>query len=580
MRKNIFIILISLFMASFGAIYVQAEIIPPENVDPGAVDTANKNSLVLKEKKIMPERDDSVIDTNSNKNSESAKALHSSKLFLKKISFMGNKVFKSSELEKLTSDIIGKEVYIDNVIELTDKITSMYREKGYITSLAYIAPQEIKDGYLEINVLEGKIGNIKIQGNKWARTTYLKNNILKSNDFDNQKIFNVNNLKKSLNIINNNDYLKGQVTLQKGEKPETTDIILNIHDRIPLGVNASWDNSGRDLIGIQKANLTLINHNLTGFGDSVYAGSCFASGTFGLNTGYNLPVGSKGTELRLGYSVSKVKLGGDYKQYNIRGRWLDFSASIFQPVYRKGDWTISTDSTFDMRQSNTTMQDYEYNNSSVKAFRAGINLNKEDYKGRWIYRLETSTGLPALGGTPKTEKGVGSNKFFKINTNLIRVQGLPFNSTGVIRIGTQFSPNTLLSSEQMQIGGAYSVRGFNEGLFLGDYGYTASLEIRTPIPFLPSKVTIPNLLIYKKSRTVPLKDRIQFITFYDQGLVKYSYKDLNQFSSFMQSVGVGFRCYLTKYLISNIDFGIPIGRDKTHYQKFGRVHFSLSSEIL
>ena len=573
-------IFVSLLFVLFYTICTPAQIVPPGNVDPGAIDKANLNKFNFQEKRSLPEDNTRIEDLNKN-NSRTPAVMRTSKFLVKKITFSGNKICKTEELEKISSIIVGKESTIDEVIEITNKITEMYKKRGYLTSLAYILPQKIENGNLEIAILEGKVGNIKIQGNRWVKTTYIKNNILKNNDFDKQKIFNVNNLKQSLGEINKNEYLKGQVTLQKGVEPETTDIILQIKDRFPIGLSTSWDNGGRDLIGTQKAGITLTNYNLTGFGDTIYANTSLASGSLGLSTGYSLPVGDKGTELRLGYSLSKIHLGGSYKQYDIHGSSYNFSPTIFQPVYRGRSLNISSDLSFDMRQSKTTLKGYNLNKYALRVLRVGLNADKDDAHGRWISRAEFSTGLPILGATNEKEDGAnGSAKFFKINTNLTRVQALPFKTTGIFKASAQFTPDGLLSPEQMQIGGMYTVRGYDEGSLLGDYGYTASLELRTPISFLPNNLIVPFMPAASKFKNIALRDRIQLAAFYDQGFVKTVHPlSAENSPNFLQSVGVGLRCYLTKYVMANVDFGIPLGRDKSTNQNFMKVHFGLSSSL-
>jgi len=577
------LILIKLFLFYFaiflfGSQGAYSQVIPPSNVDPGAIDRASTDHFRPLEKRIPAKTEEPQINSTGNKsNPEAPATLRASRFQLNKIVFSGNKVIQISELENVTSKIIGKEVSMDEILELTNKITNIYKQRGYLTSFAYIPPQKIENGLLEIAILEGKVGNITIQGNKWVKANYIRKNILKSNDFEQQKVFNVNDLRRSLGDINKSEYLKGQVTLQKGVEPETTDIILQVKERLPLGLTTSWDNTGRELIGVQKANIALSDYNLTGFGDSIYANVSFASRTFGLGTGYSLPLGDKGTRLNLGYSMSNIDLGGSYKDYEIKGKSHNFAVGITQPLLRGDNYDISSDFNFDMRHSMTKMRETQLNKSELRVLRIGLNGNRYDQHGRWIARAEASTGLPLLGGTSISEEGIGSSKFVKFNTNLIRVQALPFKSTGIFKISGQFSPNALLCPEQMQIGGMYTVRGFDEGLVLGDIGYNVSLEVRTPIPFLPQKLTIP---LPKHAKNIYLKDRIQFAAFYDQGFAHTIHQDYSEhYTNFLQGVGVGLRCYLTKYISANIDFGFPLGRDRSPDQNFAKFHFGLSSNL-
>lgn len=580
MKEFLFKKLMCLFALIFlCAQNVCAQVIPPTNLDAGLIDRTTKENFQRIESTPTQKEEPTINGADSNTNSEKSSVLHTQKFNLNKIVYSGNSVIKTEDLEKLSQQLIGKEVAVNDIVELTNQISAIYRNNGYLTSFAYIPPQKIENGEIKINILEGKVGNISIQGNKWTRSSYIQKNILNYNNFQGQTIFNANSLRRSLGDMNQRTYLKGQATLQKGIAPETTDIILEIKDRFPVGIGASWDNTGRDFVGIQRAGISITDYNLTGLGDSLSSNLSFASGVFGVGTGYSIPLGNKGTLFNLGYSMSNAELGGYYKAYDIKSKTHDFCPGLYKPLIRKDDFDLSANMNFDLRHSATTLRGIDLTKYELRVLRAGINANKYDSKGRWIGSLETSTGIPILGGQSIKDKSVGDSKFFKVNTTAIRVQNLPFKSIGVFRVSGQFTPNTLLAPEQMNIGGMYTVRGFKEGVLLADMGYNATFEVRTPLSFLPEKVKLP-IPFMKKKPDIAMKNRIQFVSFYDQGLTKLLHQD-NSYDDghFLQSVGVGLKCYLTNNISANVDFGVPLGAKKTISDDFGRFHFSISSNL-
>ena len=74
---------------------------------------------------------------------------------------------------------VGDEVTINDLIGMANIITEYYQRNGYISTIAYLPPQKVEDGNVEIVVLEGKYGNISIEGNKWARKKYLNATFLR-----------------------------------------------------------------------------------------------------------------------------------------------------------------------------------------------------------------------------------------------------------------------------------------------------------------------------------------------------------------------------------------------------------------
>ncbi|MDO5305964.1 MAG: ShlB/FhaC/HecB family hemolysin secretion/activation protein, partial [bacterium] len=101
--------------------------------------------------------------------------------------------------------------------------------------------------------------------------------------------------------------------------------------------------------------------------------------------------------------------------------------------------------------------------------------------------------------------------FVKVSAGATRVQRIRQESLAILRVNGQYSPNKLFSTEQMYLGGVYSIRGYQPSEILGDYGVAGSLEFRVPFPFL--KQILPEK--YKH-----LSRKVQLVAFYDFGYVK------------------------------------------------------------
>ena len=184
-----------------------------------------------------------------------------------------------------------------------------------------------------------------------------------------------------------------------------------------------------------------------------------------------------------------------------------------------------------------------------------------------------SVGLPILDASDEWDdfhyKWLPTNKYVKVNANIARLQILPMRSMAIIQAGGQWASHGLYPSEKMQFGGISTVRGYEEGYMLNDYGVTASLEFRSHIPFL-------NRILPEKLRFID--DSIQWAAFYDAGW--FGNVDIDSYGpSYMMSVGGGLIVRLTKYLSGNIYIGVPIG-DKPEGASNCRVHFTITSNIL
>ncbi len=574
-----------------GSTSVQAQSVQvPTNLNPGAVDSYNKknNNLYDRLKKNDDESDSIIDKTNfSDKEYETEKSYR--KFTIHTVEFDGNTVIKDKELNELAEGFLDKEITIKELKALSRQVTGLYKNRGYMTSFAYIQPQNISDGVLTIKVLEGKVGTINIMGNKWTKDSYLNNKVFKANKVNEEKVFNVDNLKNSMRTVNEISYLKGRATLTPGEVPETTDIELNLEEKLPIRAGVSYDNTGPTVVGEDRVNFLVGIDNVTGFGDTLYAVNTLASGTTGVGAGYKLPLGSKGTEIGFDYSYSNVELGRQFKRNNIEGSSTNYRIYLNQKLYKSANLDISTDLAWDMRASEATI----FNRSIIdkynsRVLRSGINLIKDDSYGRLIARIENSIGLPVWGASTQNIQfgsghGVPTSKFYKLSGQVIRANALPLGMLGVFRLGGQFTSDTLLPSEKLLYGGMNTVRGFHESELIGDLGYNASIEVRTPIFFLPEAIYIPKFFSKNtdESYELKLKERINFVTFYDQAFAQDIHQGSNEtFRNFYQSLGCGFRVNLSKVLTGKIDVGFPIGRSRYNNQNAARFHFGIASNLL
>ncbi len=553
-----------------------AETSIPASVDPGAINAQIK----IKPENNYTTTNKEFIDTSKVTPQESPAIHYSKKFLLKGIEYSGHTIFTTKELEKISSELINKEITFEDLDNVAKTITKLYKKNGYLTSKAYIPPQVMQDGILKISILEGTIGDIEIKGEKWVKAQYLKNNLLKTNQIEEKKIFNVNNLGESLSLVNTPKYLKGKVDLQRGDKTGETDIILEVEDRFPLSVIANWNNTGRELVGVQRGAISTSIENLTGYGDRLWANNTFAQRTYGFDTGYKIPLNAKGTSFSLGYSMSNSELGGAFKSQQIEGESKNFSTSITHPLYKKNNWTVDSRITFDAINSDTTiLKTTSLNKYKVRALRGAISTKKEDFQGRWIGDLMLSAGLPIFNASENELRGFPDSKFFKLNPSLIRVQILPKKCIGIIKASAQFSSDTLLPAEQMQLGGGQTIRGFDEGVLLGDTGYSLSFEARSPVPYAPQ---IIKLKYWKnKELKIPFKDTVKLAVFYDQGWTKTIKQGKSAtYLNFLQSIGTGLRINIQRYLSANFDVGVPLGKERSSEQKTMKFHFSINADLI
>ncbi len=514
-------------------------------------------------------KDDSIDEAfymDVQKDYEKDGVIYNPQFKVNEIIFEGNTKVKTASLNTLAESVIGQDIYFEDLLRVAKKITKYYQAKGFLTSYAFIPSQNIKNGVVTICIVESKVDSIDIEGNRWARSWYLKNIIMGKNGLREGDVFNAGALQGALREINQEDYIEAQSVVSKND--DKTQLKLDVKDRFPLKFDFAWDDYGRSYTGVQRASFLLGLDNVTGMGDKIYGGTILSSGATGVLAGYSVPISPYGTRLSFDFSNSNINLGGPYKFLNVKGKAQSYALRITHPLIENAKTSVVAYTGIDFVNAsteskllNSTLSDY-----NLYVLRSGFHGMTDDKNGRWIGTLGFDVGLPgATKGEIRGPQGV----FFKLVAGATRVQRLFGRTIGILRVNGQYSPNRLYTAEQMQIGGPYTLRGYQPAELIGDYGVTGTAEIRTPIPGL--RKILPNKLKF-------IDDKVRLAVFYDFGWVQEHSHLYDYPQNFLHSVGFGSYISLTDWISLQFGVGIPLGR-KYYGENSARFYFGLNSEL-
>jgi hemolysin activation/secretion protein len=567
------------FLLSALTATVGAQVVPT-NVDAGFVlkDTqtklmdvqAQKNSAQIDPQKttvddqsLLPESPKPTADTRT--------------LFIKSIQLENAKLLNQAAAHTLIQSYEARDLTFDDIQELADKLSEMYRKKGYVTSRVYIPAQKMQDGLLKLSALEGRMGKYNIVEGRFYKASSIKRLIsLKQGE-----AFTLEPLQKNLRVLNNNPDRNVQAKLKPGAETGETDVEFVITDRLPSHMDLSYDNLGRRLIGKERYGLRYVNNNVLGQGDTFVSSLSFTAHTQGVVNHYEIPINNKGTTLGFDQAWSQLRLGKEFSALNIKGNATTYTPYISQSLINREKTKLSADLAFDFKQMDTNSRNGDVSHDLLRIVRPSINLELYDKWGRTYIRNEFAIGLDALGGTSgiasntiqPSRVGAGS-KAFRWTPTIIRTQRLPWNSYGIFRALGQWSPDRLVSAEQFQAGGAFSVRGYPEGQIIGDNGYLLSGEWRVPAFFIPKSAHIK---LFKS--TVYLRSNTQFVTFADFAHTMTNRRATGSAANnHILGAGFGLRIQLTKYMTARFDYAWPL-LDQPGITS-PRLHFGLSSSIL
>ena len=486
---------------------------------------------------------------------------------VQRIDVEGNNLISADEMRRLVSPYEGRELTPTDLTQLVNKINETYRAKGYLTSLAFVPPQDLERGVITVKVLEGMVGDMEVTGNKYFKAKVISHRIAEKPGDP----LNIPRLEKELLQINRTEPYRLKATLTPGTRTGETNMLLEVKEQQPYQVALLADNAGRPGIGTYRYGAEITDRNVTGHGDRFNARWMMGAGQQLASAGYTMPVNSRGGEVSglFGFSHVNVDLDslGIRNQPALLGNAYSYGLLYSQPLDRDRTWVA--DMGLNAKRASSFFDGEKTRSDDVRSLSLGLNYDKYDRLGRTFARVQTTFAPEWLGA---------NTHFFKLENYVTRVVRLPKNNLLMLRGYSQYSPDALPPIEQFQLGGINSVRGYTQGLLLGDRGYNLNAEWRWPIPML--------------SHVNPwMAERLQGALFFDYGQAWLSrnnpyfiagVSNTHKRTSLM-SAGIGLRAHLSDYMQGYADFAFGL-LDRADVEPNGqptmRVHFGVRSELL
>ena len=473
------------------------------------------------------------------------------------ITVEGATLLTAQEIKNITSNYEGKQLSLKSIQKVADLVTDEYRKKNYVTSRAYIPPQTIKDGVLVIKVIEGKLGSVDIRGNRYFKTSMLERKL----DFESAGYFDYSALQNSLVYINEHPDRKARATLVPGKQPGTTDVVIDVEDRLPFHVSAEYDNYASRYIGKNRYALVMEHNNLLGFDDKAYLKFQYSDGAdLKLQQGrYSYPL-RQGVNIGAYFMQNTIKIGEEFEDADSSGRAKIFGVFLNGALVKKPDLDLRLNLGFDYKSIKNYVMDELDSQDEVRVAKAGLDLDCNDSWGRNILTGEFDLGIPDIMGGME-DKDLDSSRvgaggeFNKWLFNYYRLQSLPFETSLLWKNSAQYSTYNLVASEEFQIGGPTSVRGYAPAEYSGDKGFYTSPELSIPWYFISKQAKIPY------TENTKWYNALRFVIFYDWAITEFNSPQPGESKDqTLKGYGYGLRFNIKDNVSFRVEVGYPDGK--------------------
>jgi hemolysin activation/secretion protein len=186
------------------------------------------------------------------------------RVLVRKIHVIGSTVLTQAELHELTAPYENREVTTEDLEELRRQITLAYIDKGYPNSGAVLPDQAVVDGTITMQVVEGRLSDVKIHGTKWFRPSYLRDRI----ELSAGPPFNMNPLRDRLQLLLQDDRVERlNAELKPGAVPGEAILDVAVQETNPVRAFVEYNNYINPTVGENQLRGTVAHRNLTGRGD-------------------------------------------------------------------------------------------------------------------------------------------------------------------------------------------------------------------------------------------------------------------------------------------------------------------------
>jgi hemolysin activation/secretion protein len=394
----------------------------------------------------------------------------------------GARAFPAAELRKLLADSEGKELGLEQLQALAQRITRYYRERGYLLARAYLPAQEIRDGIIEIAVLEGRLGRLNIENKSLVSDATVRRAL---EGVRVGEAVAASPLERRLLLLNDLPGVEVRSTLRPGASVGTTDLDIEALGTRRLTGFVALDNFGNRFTGDTRLGWGLNVNSPAGIGDSLSLNGMTARDVGYGRAAYQLPVGARGLKLGLATSSLSYRLGKDFAPLRAHGTADIDSMYALYPLERSRVTNVNLQLAYDAKR----LDDREDRVATVSDKRIGVwtfgasgdRIDGFARGGLWNWSVAYSSGTLRLDPDSDALDAVGLRTrggYGKTAAQLARVQRLTDRLSLYARVSGQAAGKNVDASEKMALGGPYGVRAYPEGEAPCDDALLTSVELR------------------------------------------------------------------------------------------------------
>jgi len=487
----------------------------------------------------------------------------------------GNNLIDKKQLERTIYPFLGLKKSVDNVEAARATLEELYKTQGYQTVSVDIPEQDVKNGIVYLQVVEGKISRLRVKDARYFSLGKIKAGVP---ELAEGNVPNFPKMQKQLAELGiESPDRQIQPVLRAGDTPGTLEVDLKVKDELPLhgkvelnGRNTSTTSRLRLVSSLRYENLWQAMHSAS----LMYQVSPENSAEVDVWAGtYALPLFSSDARLAFyGVSSSSSAQIASAGALSVIGIGNIYGARLVKPLTPINDYfhsaTLGVDYKDFQEDVNLIGADNIRTPISYLPFMAQYSGSLRTKESETTFDVGAHFSVRGLGNEQKQfeEKRYLAKANYVYLTGDLRFQHeLPLGMEAVSRVAGQVSDTPLISNEQFSMGGAESVRGYFETQSLADDALFGSLELHSP---------------HLGAADWEYLNNLKLLTFVDvaKGWVKNPLPG-NSAGDFISSAGIGMNFQMWKHLSGVLNVGFPFNALGPVKSGDPRLHFNIATDF-
>lgn len=404
-------------------------------------------------------------------------------LTLKEVNLVGGDFISPLKLHEAYDEFLDKDITLDKIWVIAGRITAILQNDGYFLSRVYVPQQEIEDGKITLNVVEGYISEVNLD-NQAKSNVFIDEWTQRVVDQKPLKIKDLESLLLRLNDLPGQNVRAVLELPQAADAPEGSTRLSVLSAPKPIVARTTIDNYGSRYLGpaelTQQISLALIPNQRT---DLTFLTSLPTD---------ELRYGGIRQNITLDYdwamdlsaSVTGAHPGDTLKIQDIVNKSKNYGIGFTNTQIRQRSENLSFRYSFEGRDIDSKiLGNFPLSTDHIRMLRAGASYQNQDENGGYnISEVTVSRGLGLFGSSKAGDDDLSRSQAkpgrSKIEASYSRIQSLPHNISAVAGISGQLASGPLYASEEFGYGGQNFGRAYDSSELTGDSGIASSLEFR------------------------------------------------------------------------------------------------------